>query len=195
MRWTRRRRRRSARGRHGAGTYSPSSGRRRHSRRPAAPPTPSTPNAPRTISCWSPARPSLRIRSTLCGRSSRAGAARATAAPASRSPRDASVVHAVCTANPSPPIATTTTLASRGPDIAISPAVVHPISGTPAARIRISLSNAGRSSDTEQKTMSSFASSPRRASSTARVPRPASSPRADPTPNQRAGWTGSSSMW
>jgi hypothetical protein len=44
-----------------------------------------------------------------------------------------SVPAPVATENPGPPMATTTTLASDGPAVAISPAVEHPINGVPGA--------------------------------------------------------------
>ena len=45
-----------------------------------------------------------------------------------------------------------------GPELAISPAVVHPMSGTSPARSRMSVRSNGRSCDGEQNTTSSFAS-------------------------------------
>jgi hypothetical protein len=47
--------------------------------------------------------------------------------------------------NPAPPSASTTTLLSRGPAVAISPAVEQPINGTPGADSSIPASSSVRS--------------------------------------------------
>src|SRR5205807_1773985 len=66
-------------------------------------------------------------------------------AAAPRRSSDAPVAADVLTENPGPPSAVTTTLASPGPSVAISPAVEQPISGTSPARSPIASSRAGRS--------------------------------------------------
>jgi hypothetical protein len=114
-------------------------------------------------------------------------AARATSAPASRRQPEAAVAARVTTWKPGPPIAVITTLLSAGPLVAISPAVVQPMSGTSPVRSRIPASSSLSSWASEQKTTTSFASLPRSAAPAASSPALRESESAEPpTPSQRA---------
>ena len=161
---------------------------------PAQPPTsgtaaPTTPYAPRTISCWSPARPSVSSSSARCGRARASSQARrdlgARLAQAGRTTpgRDRG-------ARPRSPrrrAPITTTPRRAGPLVAISPAVEQPMSGTsPGA---MPASSAGRSWAEEAKTISSRGSAPgERGGAGLRAGRePSPSRPTQPTPTQRIG--------
>src|SRR5215218_1598055 len=159
---------------------------------PAHPPTrgtvaPITAYAPRMTSSWSPASASLSRIATWYGCSSKVSASdSATSSPASRSRVEAFGAAAVRTAKPGPPKAVTTTLEVAARPVAISPAVVQPISGVPGARREIADRSCGRSYESEQKTTSSLGSSPASAAETAAEPAANASGSAEwPTAAQR----------